>query len=433
MALVKSLRTGIKFKETPIGKIPVDWEARAIADVCDVIGGSTPSTAIKDYWNGHILWATPTDITNLKGRIIEDTKQKISEKGLASSAANLLPEGSILMTSRATIGACAINARPMATNQGFASLVCKDRAYNWFIFYLVSFFRKGLERLGSGSTFKEISKKSIRSFHIPLPPLNEQKKIAEFLVTVDDAIEETDKIIEKTKELKKGLMQKLLTRGIGHKKFKKTEIGKIPADWELKSLADFISVKHGYAFEGQHFGNEGPILLTPGNFAEHGGVYFNHRNVKKYSGEYPEEFVLSPGDLVLVMTDLSPFCKILGNPAIIPDGNTLLHNQRIGKVVFKNKKMIKEFLLYFFLSRRFKQMIKSTATGTTVRHTAPNRIVNIKIALPQIVEQKKIAAALSEVDSEIKRQEAYKAHLEETKKSLMQVLLTGKVRVQLRQ
>ena len=76
MVTVRSLRTGIKYKETPIGEIPVDWEARAIADVCDVVGGSTPSTTIRDYWNGDILWATPTDITKLNGRIIEDTKQK---------------------------------------------------------------------------------------------------------------------------------------------------------------------------------------------------------------------------------------------------------------------------------------------------------------------------------------------------------------------
>ena len=263
MAQVKSLQTGIKFKDTPIGKIPVDWEVRKLGEVCDVFGGSTPSTAIKEYWNGDILWATPTDITNLKGRIIGDTKQKISEKGLKSCAANLLPKGSLLMTSRATIGACAINTKPMATNQGFASLVCKEQVVNWFIYYLVLFFRKELERLGSGSTFKEVSKKSVKTLYIPIPPLSEQKTIAEILTTVDDAIEETDRIIEKTKELKKGLMQKLLTRGIGHKKFKKMEIGKIPEEWEVGNISDYGEIVTGSTpstLVKEYYGNDFPFV-----------------------------------------------------------------------------------------------------------------------------------------------------------------------------
>ena len=224
MAQVRSLKTGIKFKETPIGKIPVDWEVTQLSDACEVIGGSTPSTTNKEYWNGNILWATPTDITALKGRAIEDTKQKISAKGLSSCSANLLPEGSILMTSRATIGACAINTKPMATNQGFTSLICKGKSYNWFIYYLVAQYHKELERLATGSTIREISKKSVKLIHLPLPPLSEQKKIAEILSNVDDVIEETDRIIEKTNELKKGLMQKLYVRDIGHEKFKGTDI-----------------------------------------------------------------------------------------------------------------------------------------------------------------------------------------------------------------
>ena len=115
----------------------------------------------------------------------------------------------------------------MATNQGFASLVCSEKAYNWFIFYKMISLKRELQTLGSGSTFKEVSKGNIRSLFLAIPSPPEQKKIAEILTTVDDAIEKTTQIIDKTNELKKGMMQRILTHGIGHKKFKKTEIGDI--------------------------------------------------------------------------------------------------------------------------------------------------------------------------------------------------------------
>ena len=229
MEQINSLGTNQKIKKTEIGDIPVDWEVVKIDDICNIVGGSTPSTENEDFWNGDILWAIPTDITNLKGRIISGTEKRITKKGLASCGARMLPEGSILMTSRASIGECAINSRPMATNQGFANLTCKINIHNWFIFYEMNFIRNKIEKFSSGNAFKEISKKNIRNIRIPLPSFSEQKKISEIISTVDKVIEQSNEIIEKTKELKKGLMQELLTKGIGHKKFKKTEIGTIPA------------------------------------------------------------------------------------------------------------------------------------------------------------------------------------------------------------
>ena len=260
---VSSLKTGVKYKKTPIGKIPVDWEVVRLGDVCDIIGGSTPSTKRKEDWGGHIPFATPTDITSLRGREISITKQSITPEGLSSCGARLLPAGSILLTRRATLGACAINSacaintKSMATNQGFASLVCSEKAYNWFIFYKMISLKRELQTLGSGSTFKEVSKGNIRSLFLAIPSPPEQKKIAEILTTVDDAIEKTTQIIDKTKELKKGMMQRLLTHGIGHKKIKllsstqavpiinKGEFSKIrtaiPPIYEQKKIGDILS------------------------------------------------------------------------------------------------------------------------------------------------------------------------------------------------
>ena len=396
---IKSLKTGIKYKDTPIGKIPVDWEVVRLKGICDVIGGSTPSTARKDFWNGDIPFATPTDITNLRGREISDTKQKITQEGLSSCGTRLLPAGAVLLTSRATIGACAINARPMATNQGFASLVCNEKAYNWYIFYEMMLRKSELQRLGSGSTFKEVSKNSLRLLNITLPPLAEQKKIAEILSTVDEAIENTDQVIEKTKEAKKGLMQRLLTRGIGHKKFKKTEIGEIPIEWNIESLIEVLVLQRGFDLPVQRrIKGQYPILASNGVI------------------DYHQEFkVKGPG----IVTGRS---GTLGKVHYIESNYWPLNTALYVKEFYNNHP---KFIYYFLQSLSTEKY----GTGTGVPTLNRNILHKIKVAIPPLDEQIKIAEIISESDAEIEKELNYRAELERIKTGLMQVLLTGSIRV----
>ena len=396
---IKSLKTGIKYKDTPIGKIPVDWEVVRLKGICDVIGGSTPSTARKDFWNGDIPFATPTDITNLRGREISDTKQKITQEGLSSCGTRLLPAGAVLLTSRATIGACAINARPMATNQGFASLVCNEKAYNWYIFYEMMLRKSELQRLGSGSTFKEVSKNSLRLLNITLPPLAEQKKIAEILSTVDEAIENTDQVIEKTKEAKKGLMQRLLTRGIGHKKFKKTEIGEIPIEWNIESLIEVLVLQRGFDLPVQRrIKGQYPILASNGVI------------------DYHQEFkVKGPG----IVTGRS---GTLGKVHYIESNYWPLNTALYVKEFYNNHP---KFIYYFLQSLSTEKY----GTGTGVPTLNRNILHKIKVAIPPLDEQIKIAEIISESDAEIEKELNYRAELERIKTGLMQVLLTGRIRV----
>lgn len=206
--------TMTKFKQTEIGEIPNDWEVVRLGEVSEIVGGGTPSTSAKEYWNGSIPFVIPTDVTNLKSNFLEQTANYITDLGLKDSSAKLIPEGAVLVTSRATIGFCAINKVPVATNQGFASIICKDRIHNQFLLYYVRFIKSRLESLASGSTFKEVSKTSLRKLKLPFPPILEQRKIAEILSTADEAIQKTDEVIAKAEELKKGLMQELLTKGV---------------------------------------------------------------------------------------------------------------------------------------------------------------------------------------------------------------------------
>ncbi len=193
-------------------KIPEEWDAKRLSDVGDIIGGGTPDSKNPEYWNGDILWAIPTDITKLQTNEIKNTERKITKHGLDNSSAKLLPKGAILITSRATIGECAIAAKPISTNQGFQSIICNDGFDKLLIFYLLRHNQNNLLRLSYGTTFLEISKKGISKVVVTVPAsLPEQQRIASILSGVDAYIQKNQEYKEKLEILKKGLMQNLLT------------------------------------------------------------------------------------------------------------------------------------------------------------------------------------------------------------------------------
>ena len=191
--------------------IPEGWMAMALGEMATVVGGGTPKRSEPAFWNGNVPWATPTDVTGLSGRTISHTAASITEAGLVSSSATLLPPNSLLMTTRATIGACAINRVAMATNQGFQNLVPKPGTCVDFLYYLVQYHVRGLSNLAAGSTFLEVSKRTVRGFRVLMPPLSEQHKIADILSSVDDTIESHRRFVDRALIVKRGLMSVLLT------------------------------------------------------------------------------------------------------------------------------------------------------------------------------------------------------------------------------
>ncbi|WP_286708079.1 restriction endonuclease subunit S [Psychrobacter sp. UBA2514] len=200
------------FKQTELGQIPEDWEVRKLNQISDVKSGGTPSTSDSSYWNGSILWCTPTDITALKSqKYLSNTLKKITKAGLENSSAELLPIGSIVMTSRATIGECAITTKNISTNQGFKNFICFDNTNNEFLYYNLSNSKNRLVQLCSGSTFLEISTTQTRNFEISVPSIQEQTAIATILSDMDTEIQALQQRLDKTRDIKQGMMQQLLT------------------------------------------------------------------------------------------------------------------------------------------------------------------------------------------------------------------------------
>lgn len=159
-----------------------DWRRVRLDECSTIVGGATPSTSVAAYWDGDICWATPKDLSDLEGALITDTPRKLTKEGLASCAADVLPAGAVLFSSRAPIGHVALNTVPMATNQGFKSFIPKpELLHAKFLYHWLRRNRSYLESLGNGATFKEVSKAVVSRIEISLPPLPEQRRIAEVL------------------------------------------------------------------------------------------------------------------------------------------------------------------------------------------------------------------------------------------------------------
>ena len=415
-----STKKGYKLVPWLFGKeieIPEEWEVKKLEEVGEIIGGGTPDSTNKDFWNGDILWAVPTDITKLQVNQIENTERKITKLGLENSSAKLLPAKTILITSRATIGECAITTKPITTNQGFQNIICNDKHNNYLIFYLIKHFPNNLLRLSQGTTFLEINKNQMKKVIVPISnDIKEQQKIATILSNVDSLIDSTRQVIKNSKSLKTGLMQKLLTRGISHTKFKKVpwSFGKeieIPEEWEVLPLSKICNIRETDSIKSdlyvglEHISQNDNKLVgqaTTKEFTSNTNSF--HNNDVLYGKLRPllNKVWLATED-GHCSTDILP---LQTKDNIIPT-----------------------ILLLVLTDYRFFWYAVSTSSGTKMPRTNWLDMKNFLVFLPSVLEQQKIANILSNIDAQIDSQTQYKEKLERLKKSLMQKLLTGEVRV----
>ena len=172
-----------------------EWKECTLSEIGTIVGGATPSTKDSaNYENGTIAWITPKDLSTHSGRYISNVERNITEKGLKSCSAQMMPKNSVLFTSRAPIGYIAIAQNEVCTNQGFKSVVPNDGTDFMFLYYLLKNNKDNIENLGSGTTFKEVSGSTMQKVPVKVPSLTIQKKIAEILSSLDDKIELNNKI-----------------------------------------------------------------------------------------------------------------------------------------------------------------------------------------------------------------------------------------------
>jgi type I restriction enzyme S subunit len=291
-----------------------------------------------------------------------------------------------------------------------------------FLYWIyVSGVTEGIQSNSTG--IRNLDGDAYKAINIAFPPLPEQQRIVSILDAAFDGIATAKATAEQNLQNARALFE-------SHLQSVFTQRGE---GWESKPLAELCDIKHGFAFDGAEFSSDvpdgKPIVITPGNFTEDGKLLFSEKNTKRFSGKPPAAFRFDIGDLVIVMTDLSSKMKILGKPAFV-ETDDVLHNQRIGRVVFFDDSVEKRFIYYFMMSDGFLKNIKMSATGTMVKHTAPSRILNNLISFPvDRKEQMQLVAKLDALREETQRLEyLYRRKLvalDELKKSLLHQAFSG--------
>ncbi len=173
------------------------WRTVKLGDVCRIVNGGTPKSNVRNYWDGAVQWLTPKDMGKLKDRYVASTERNITTAGLENSSAKLVPKNSVILSCRAPIGHVAINECEMSFNQGCKGLIPASNLAVEYLYYFLFASKQLLNDLGTGTTFKEISSKTLASVEIPLPPLSEQQRI---VAKLDAAFAEIDRAIELTKQ-----------------------------------------------------------------------------------------------------------------------------------------------------------------------------------------------------------------------------------------
>ena len=404
------------YKDTKIGRIPKDWEIKQLASICDIVMGQSPSS---ESYNEN-----DTGLPLVQGNA--DIKSRITKPRIYTSQITKISEvDDIIMTVRAPVGAIAKSNIKSCIGRGVCALRVKS-IDNEFLYQMLIEKETSWIRLEQGSTFSAVNSKDIKTFKIALPPLPEQQKIAAILSTVDEQISTTDKIIEKSKELKKGLMQKLFSEGIGHTEFKDTKIGRIPKDWEVDEFTNLSVITRLAGYEYSEYWKEsedGEIFALRGYNI--GKNKISYEKLSKISNELSLQLNrsrLSINDVVF------PCVGSIGNAVVIKEDNKFHINQNIAKIT-PNKRLNSDYLVQYLMSYLCKKEIFKFDASSSQPNVLVGSLRKFKLPVPSLSEQQKIATILSEADAKIEKEQTQKAKLDQLKKGLMQQLLTGKKRV----
>ncbi|NNU95431.1 restriction endonuclease subunit S [Anoxybacillus sp. EFIL] len=402
-----------------------EWKNCLLGEVVEYANGSSFPNEFQGKKNGKYDFYKVSDMNNPKNSVFMiEAENTVDDEAVTELKAKIHPKDTVIFPK---VGAALLTnkrrilSKPSLFDNNIMGLKAKKSILPKYLYYFMYTIDFG--KFVQSGAVPSINKTIVDNLSIKLPPLFEQRKIAAILSSVDEAIEKTEAIIEQTEKVKKGLMQQLFTKGIGHTKFKKTEIGEIPEEWEVKQLAEVCVVNPTYRIE------KGTIC----SYVEMGAVnensphisYFGKREAGQGGGSrFKENDVL--------FARITP-CTENGKTALVPKLESEVGLGSTEFIVLSPLKQILDpkFLYYFVKSDRVRNYAISRMTGTTGRQRVPKEVFEqeLMIALPPIDEQKKIGEILYNYDKKIDHEKKRKNQLQTIKKALMQVLLTGKVRV----
>lgn len=406
------------YKQTEIGVIPEDWEIKYLSDFGKIQSGGTPSTTMAEYWGGNIAWCTPSDITSTPTKYINATERTITDAGLKNSAATVMPAGSILLCTRATIGELKINSIPMATNQGFKNITINNSGNAEFLYYLLQTKKNCMLDLAIGSTFLEISKTALIKIPLQIPMHDEQSKIADALSDIDNLVVVLEKQIAKKKAIKQGTMQELLTG--------KKRLPGFSGDWIKSSIGSCIIEKPSYGINAPAVDFNGflPRYIRITDISKDGRYCKDAQ--ASVSAENVEPFLLKTNDIVLARTGASV-------------GKSYIYDEHDGRLVYAGflikmsidpQKADSRFIFGVLHTYDYWKWVAQTSMRSGQPGINGEEYASYEFRMPSdLKEQKAIVDILTNMDNEIVTLGKKLIKYRQVKQGMMQQLLTGKIRL----
>lgn len=403
-----------------------EWIKKRISQIGRVVSGATPSTTNEGFWNGDINWITPSDLSKVRTPFINESDRKITDLGLQSCSATLIPAHNLVISSRAPIGYFAIVQEDFTTNQGCKSIIFEKGQSSIFHYYNFAYGVNKFKEKGEGTTFAEISKGEIEKLEFLVPEsFEEQTIIASILSKIDQAIEKTEQLIAKYERIKTGLMQDLLTRGIdengyirteGVHEFKDSTLGRIPKEWEIRQLGNVAKFVSGRAWSFKQLSEYGLRIIRISNLHKHDFPFWF------YKGSFKDEWLVKKGDILFSWAGVASSIdcvKYLGETSLL---NQHIYNLKI------EKEEEKEFT-HRYVNWILPEIRREIEGGAGQLHLTKDKIESINIPFPKEKELLRINERLSAFERLVETENDYINKLRSQKKALMQDLLTGKVRV----
>ena len=370
------------------------WRCVRIDTCARIVSGATPKTSEPAYWDGRLAWATPKDLSDLKGAVLRDTPRKITKAGLSSCSTEMLPIGSVLFSSRAPIGHVAINAIPMATNQGFKSFVPdQEKLDALYLYYWLRANKEYLVALGNGATFKEVSKEIVSRIEIPLPPLGEQRRIAALLDKADTLRQKRRIAVKKLDSLTQSIFIEMFGDASDYRE-----------RWRSRRLVDLLEAPLRNGLSPSNTGTIRGSVLTLSAIT---GQAFRPSAMKEatFHTKPPEDQTVDERDLLI--------CRGNGNLKLV--GKGYFPSSTMPSVLFPDTMIAarishhvikKEFLAFIWNSSAVRSQVETLARTTNGTHKVNQTMLEgIELMYPPLEMQEQFSLRVRSIERLRKKSE----------------------------
>ena len=403
----------------------MEWKEVTLEEIGTIVGGATPSTKRTSFYDGDIPWLTPKDLSANSNKYIFRGERNITAEGFNSCSCKMLPKGCVLFSSRAPIWYVAIAASEMCTNQGFKSVIPNEDTDSEFLYYLLKYNKDNIVSQGSGTTFAEVSGKTMKGIEVVVPKeVDDQRRIASILSSLDRKIELNNKINADLEEMAQAIFKNWFVDFEPFKdgKFVDSELGMIPEGWKVGTIGDIVEFQNGFTFSSKDFSENGEYKIITIKSVQDGClVTEGSSKVTEYPTKMPAYCKLQSGDILLSLTGN------VGRCCLVTETNLLL-NQRVAKI--KAKECYDNSFSYaLFRLKETKELLISISRGTAQANLSPVEASKLPMVIPSEDARKSFSMISDSIMNKIISIHIENSRLSTLRDTLLPRLMSGELEV----